>query len=131
MENRKVLLVDDEADLLEVMKVRIRGWGYDVIEAAGGEEAISLVTNQKPDIVVLDYKMADMDGVSVLKEIRKFDQKIPVIMFTAYPEADVQRDAQSLDVSAFIPKLSAYQDAHNSLESALDIIRQKITASGQ
>ena len=67
MDGKKILLVDDEAGILEVVGVRIRSWGYELLEAKNGKEAIGIVKAKKADLVVLDYMLPDMDGISVLK----------------------------------------------------------------
>ena len=102
----KILLVDDEPELQEVMAPLIKNWGYDYINALDGKAALSSVIKEKPDIVILDYKMPGMDGIAALKEIRKVNNEIPVIIFTAYPDAKVIDGAEELGVVAFVPKFS-------------------------
>ncbi len=122
----KVLLVDDEEDLLKVLGSRIKTWGYELLQAENAKKAIRVVKDNRPDIVILDYMLPDMDGVTALREIRVFDKKIPVIMFTAYPSAKAMEGAEKLGVSAFIPKLSAYTDIQSSLKAALEMIDKNI-----
>lgn len=122
----KVLLVDDEMDFLELMGVRIRGWGYDLIEATNGKEAIEAVMNKNPDMVILDYMMPEMDGVVTLKEIRKFNKEIPVVMFTAHPDKKSIVGTEQLGVYAYIPKLSVYQDVQATLKSIINTIEKKL-----
>lgn len=126
MDKIKILLVDDEVDFLELMGPRIRGWGYDLIEATHGKEAIDAVMSKNPDIVVLDYMLPEMDGVSTLKKIRKINKKIPVIMFTAYPDMKAIEGAEKLGVTAFIPKLSAYSDAQSALKESIHMAEEKL-----
>ena len=122
-----VLIVDDEIDYLGLMKERIESWGYAVIAATSGKEALGMIKEKKPDIVILDYLMPNMDGTETLKQIRKFDKKLLVIMFTAHPDMKNIKGAQDLGVSAFIPKLSTYSsDIQGSLRSALDMAQKKI-----
>jgi len=122
----KVLLVDDEQDLLEVLGTRVRSWGYDSMEAPSAQEAIEAVKNNKPDIIVLDYKMPEMDGLDILREVRKISPEIPVIMFTAYPDDRAMDETENLGVYAFIPKFSAYQDAQATLKSVIDTIAKRL-----
>ena len=125
MSKVKVLLVDDELDFLEVLGVRVRAWGYDVLEASSGKEAIEALKNN-PDIVILDYMMPEMDGVQTLREIRKISNKIPVVMFTANTDGSTMADTEKLGVYAFIPKLSFYQDAQATLKSVINTIAKKL-----
>ncbi len=126
MEKTKVLLLDDDADFLELMDMRLKSWGYDVILAKTGKEALDAVSKQRPDIAVLDYLLPDMDGVSVLRKIRKKDKAMSVIMFTAYPDSEAIKDADNLGITAFIPKLSIYNDTLAALKSALNISQNRL-----
>jgi len=122
-----VLIVDDEVEYLDLMKERVESWGYEVITATNGKEGLVNIKKNKPDIVVLDYLMPNIDGVEVLKQIRKFDKDLLVIMFTAHADMKNIKGAQDLGVSAFIPKLSTYSsDIQATLRSALDMAQKKI-----
>jgi len=120
MAKLKVLLVDDEPDFLEMMGSRIGSWGIDVIKAVDGPEALDKLILEKPDVVVLDYMMPGMDGLAVLKKIRKVDTKVPVIILTAYPNAQSIKGTEKMGISAYIPKLSAYTDSQFALKSIMD-----------
>ena len=127
MSKIKVLIVDDEADYLSLMQERIGFWGYEVFLAPDGKSALAMIKEKLPDIIILDYFMPGMDGVEVLRQIRKFNKKIPVIMFTAHADMKNIKGAQELGVSAFIPKLSAYStDIQTSLRSVLAMAQKKI-----
>ena len=84
-------------------------------------DLLEMFSKDKPDIVILDYMMPGMDGIATLKEIRKLNKKIPVIMFTAYPMEKAIDAAIKLKVSTFVPKFSAYVDIEKALRSALKI----------
>ena len=122
-----VLLVDDEKDFLNLMAVRIKSWGYELTTAETGKEAIDIVKEGGTQMMVLDYMLPEMDGVSVLREIRKFDKKLPVIMFTAYPDTHAIDETKKLGISAFIPKLSTYSEVLPALKSALDMTAKKLS----
>ncbi len=126
----KILLVDDEKDFLKIMGERIKSWGYEVIEASTGAEGMEAFRAKRPDVVILDYMMPGMDGITTLKEIRKLDKKVAVIMFTAHPEAKAMEGARKLNVGAFIPKLSAYTDTQNLLRAAIQMIEKKSGRKG-
>ncbi len=122
---RKVLLIDDEADFLEIMGQTVESWGYQVLRASTGDEAMSAIANLGPEIVVLDYVMPDIDGVSLLKKIRAQNKDIPVIMFTAQPDTKVIKDTSELNITAFVPKLSPYVNTQTSLKSALSMASKR------
>lgn len=126
----KILLVDDEPDFRETMGAIIKGWEYDLIEVSSGKEAVDAVMGKNPDIVVLDYMMPGMDGISTLKEIREVDDKIPVIMFTAHPDIRAIKGTERLGVSAFIPKLSTFSDVSASLKATIEMIRKRLNKKG-
>lgn len=122
MEGKKVLFVDDEVAFLEIMASRVESWGYNVIRASSGTEALKVFKVDKPDALIVDFKMPDMDGIQLLMKIRAIDEKIPVIMFTAQPKPETMEDAETLNISAFVPKLSPYVDTQASLRSALKMV---------
>ena len=126
MDKTKVLIVDDEPDFLELMSLRIESWGYAAAKAYNGNAAIEAIKKNVPDIIVLDYMMPGMDGIETLKEIRKTRKKIPVIMFTAYPNTNTLEGATHLGICAFIPKLSAYSEVLPALKTALSLAEKKI-----
>lgn len=126
MPKLKIMLVDDEEDLVELLGARIKGWGYDFIGASCSKEAMELLISAKPDIVIVDYLLPDKDGVTLMKEIQEVNAKIPVIMFTAHPDSDVIKNSLRLNVTAFIPKLSLYSDINESLRGALSLIEKQL-----
>lgn len=119
MEPLKILPVDDDQDWLELMAVRDKDWGYQPITASSGEEAINYLASKNADIIILDYMMPDMDGITTLRKIPAINTAIPVIMFTAHPDTRSMMESNTLGVNVFIPKLSAYSDIQSSLKSAI------------
>ncbi|MCS7215215.1 MAG: response regulator [Thermodesulfovibrio sp.] len=84
----KILVVDDEKNILMLYKAELEEEGYEVITANSGREAIELFETQKPDMVTLDIMMPDIDGIQVLRQIKQKNPNIPVIMLTAYDYRD-------------------------------------------
>ena len=86
MESLKVLVVDDESRMRKLVKDFLSVKGFQVIEAADGEEAVDIFFNQKDiSLILLDVMMPRMDGWEVLKTIRQYSQ-VPIIMLTARAE---------------------------------------------
>ena len=81
---RSILVVEDEKNLLDLYCCEFEDVGYTVQPAASGREAIDSVRKQRPDVVVLDIKLNDMEGLKVLDEIKSIDKTIPVIINSAY-----------------------------------------------
>ncbi|HEY1269644.1 MAG TPA: response regulator [Candidatus Binatia bacterium] len=79
----KVLLVDDEEDILEVIQDRLEAYGFTVVTAGNGVEALAKLRAEKFDGVFMDVKMPEMGGIEALEEIRKTDAHIPVIIITS------------------------------------------------
>lgn len=88
MEKIKVLLVEDETTLAMIIKDTLDGNEFEIILAANGEEGIARYTSEKPDIIVSDIMMPDMDGFTMVKKIRKTDQTIPVLFLSARSAAN-------------------------------------------
>ena len=84
-EKQRILLVDDDPNISRLVRLYLEKEGYAVTEAARGDEALALFRQSPPDLVLLDVMLPGMDGLSVLKEIRK-TSKAPVVMLTARDE---------------------------------------------
>ncbi len=103
---KKVLVVDDEPEIVTVLEVRLKANGYDVITGYCGEEALRLVKEQKPDLIILDVMMPQMSGYKVcglLKGDTRY-QKIPVIMLTARAQDSDRETAQDVGADAYLTK---------------------------
>lgn len=88
----RVLLVDDEAGFTDVLTKRMEKRGLEVVSADCGTEAIRILRKQDFDVVVLDLKMEDMDGIEVLQIIRKMVPDLPVIMLTGHGSETAAKD---------------------------------------
>lgn len=82
-----ILLVDDHPKALEVFEIRLKGIGHRVTIANNGEIAIGIVERDRPDLVVLDVTMPEMNGFQACRAIKRIDPKINVIILTAKTEA--------------------------------------------
>lgn len=102
--NANILVVDDDPDIREVLKDRLESLGYNVFAAASGVEALELLEKQNPQIVLMDIEMPEMSGLEALKEIRKRQIDITVVMITAH--GTIERAVEAIRQGAydFIPK---------------------------
>jgi DNA-binding response OmpR family regulator len=121
MGKKKVLLVDDEADLLTLMRKIVSFWGYEVFTASCGDEALDFLRNERIDAMVLDYSMPDIDGIELAKKIRAKGYRVPVIMFTAKPSIKTIEAAKGLQIVAFVPKIAPSEDTLEDLKVTLDL----------
>lgn len=80
----KILVVDDEQDVLDLFKDLFIKQNYQVECALSGKSALETIDKTRPNVVLLDIKMPDMDGIQALEEIKKKDPSIEVVMLTAY-----------------------------------------------
>ncbi|TBR18430.1 response regulator [bacterium] len=115
----KVLVTDDEADFRQVMVFWLNSKGYEVAQADSGETALKAIKDNPPDIVFLDLNMPGMDGVDVLKEIRQFNNDLPVIIISAYVESARLKEAEPYGVSGIFYKGGDFKDGLNLLETTL------------
>jgi len=121
MADRKILIVDDEPDFLEVMRVRLEASNYEVITASNGEDALNHVKNDKPDAVLLDILMPGIDGLEVLRRIRKTDESLPVYIITAFSTEERFKVANKFGASGFIVKTDDLAKEVDNITSALDM----------
>jgi len=95
----KVLLVDDETDFVETLVKRLRKRKLEVSAASSGKEALDSLSNSPCDVVVLDVKMPDMDGIETLRRIKEIAPSVEVIMLTGH--ANVEVAIQGMELGAF------------------------------
>lgn len=101
---KKILIVDDEKPIREMLKKFLVKKGYEVYEAENGEDAIRIVEEQYPAIVLLDIRMPKMDGVEVLKRIRQVGKDIGVVMITAVSETAIAEKCMEFGAFDYITK---------------------------
>ena len=100
----KILLIDDETDILRVLSLSLKADGYQVFTASDGEEGLAIFEKEKPDIVLTDIKMPGMDGIDLLREIKQRSDDSEVIIVTGHGDIDTAIEALQFGASDFINK---------------------------
>jgi len=112
----KLLVVDDEHDICDFVKNFFVERGYVVQTALSGDDALKIVKKDKPDLVLLDIKMAGMDGIAVLKHIKEIDKAIRVIMVTALEDQEKMDEACRLGACEYITKPLMLDNLEHAVE---------------
>ena len=101
----KVLIADDDAQLVRALSVTLSARGYDVVTARDGREAIDAVITERPDLVLLDLGMPRLDGIGVLEGVRAWSQ-VPVLVLSGRTDSSDKVDALDAGASGFLLKNS-------------------------
>ncbi|MEA2053802.1 MAG: response regulator [Candidatus Thermoplasmatota archaeon] len=117
----KIMFVDDDPSILDAAKTAIESYGYKVITAKSGEECLEKL--EDASLVFLDIKMPGMDGIEVLKRIKKKIASIPVIMITAYATIDTAIEAMKQGAFDYIRKPFDVEELEGSILAALEEIK--------
>ena len=106
MDKKRILVVDDEADLREMLSLRLEANGYEVLTAADGEEGLAKARKEKPDLIILDLMLPKVDGYKICLML-KYDEKykkIPIILFTARAQETDVSMGEEVGADAYIIK---------------------------
>ncbi len=114
----KILVVDDEASIRMLFREEFEDEGYEVTEAEDGHELLKRIEKDKPDVIVLDIKMADYDGLDLLQEIRQQFQDLPVIICSAY--GAYKGDYKTLAADYYVVKSSDLSELKQKVKKALE-----------
>lgn len=112
-----VLYVDDESSTRELMARMLRWKGLAVKTAGDGRTALQMVAHHRPDIIVTDIMMPDMDGISMSREVRKISSEIPIIIVSAFLHEQYLADLRNLGISHFIMKPVRMDRLFGSIET--------------
>ena len=117
----KVLLVDDEEDIVEVIQDRLEAYGFTVVTAGTGLEALRKLSMERFDGIFLDIKMPEMGGIEALEEIRKKDTKIPIIIITSSSTQEAAIDAIAKGANDYILKPFEWEELKAKIEKVYHI----------
>ncbi len=124
---KKVLLVDDDRDFSFITSKAVNSWQYECDVVYTAQEAIDYWKTKKADILVIDFKLPDMDGIALLKELRKNNVTAPALMFTAFPGSKIFRASDDLGIKKIILKLRIGKETESTLRGALEEVIGKAT----
>ena len=100
----KLLIVDDESDIREFARNFFKKRKIEVSVASGGRQALDLIANERPDLILLDVRMEEMTGIEVLRELRQTKPSLKVIMVSGVEEEETIKEANALGVIGYVNK---------------------------
>src|SRR5438477_1693242 len=119
----KILIVDDERLVRWSLRQKCEEWGYQVVEAAAGDPGLRLAQHESPDLVLLDVRMPDMNGIQLLAQTNTGPEAPAVIMITADPQLDDVKTALKLGAYDFVGKPLDFEELHVTIQNALEASR--------
>ena len=117
----KVLVIDDEQGIRRLVRAGLTARGYEVIEAASGQEGLLLIEEHRPDLILLDIGLPLMSGWAVLEEIQKRQdsKEFVVVIITSSPDQDIVDQASGLGFTALLEKPFRMDQLYDSVQRAL------------
>ena len=121
MGNKKVLVADDEIHIVQVVAMKLRNNGFEVVTADNGLDAYKLCCEEKPDIILTDYQMPGLTGIELIEKIRGTSgfKNVPVIMLTARGFAVDDQQREKLNIAECISKPFSPKELLNHVENVL------------
>ncbi|MCD2367411.1 response regulator [Bacillus sp. BS3(2021)] len=121
MMNEKILIGDDQYGIRVLLNEVFNKEGYKTFQAANGIQALDIVKNQRPDLVLLDMKIPGMDGIEILKRMKVIDEGIRVIIMTAYGELDMIQESKELGALTHFAKPFDIDEIRDAVKTYLPI----------
>ncbi len=119
--NRKILIVDDDPDLLRLLSIRLQSAGYEIATAGSGEQALANIAVVRPALVITDLRMGGMDGLRLFEHVRSNYPLLPVIILTAHGSIPDAVEATKRGVFSFLTKPFESQELLKQVEAALAV----------
>ena len=119
MRGQKILVVDDEVEIVRVLVDYLTEQGYEVTTAHGGIEALAKLDSEKPQIVLLDVRMPGIDGIEVLRRIRTFNQQVGILMISANEDVELAKQALAMGAYDYTLKPVDFQYLSRAVEKML------------
>ncbi len=119
--NEKILIVDDQFGIRILLNEVLQKEGYQTFQAANGVQALEIADKHSPDLVLLDMKIPGMDGIEILKRMKKKNQDIRVIIMTAYGELDMIQEAKDLGALTHFAKPFDIDDIRQAVRQYIPV----------
>ncbi len=121
-QKKKILIVDDERDIVKALMIRLQGAGYDVVTAFDGAQGVFMAHKEKPDLILLDIRMPAGNGFSVAQRLKRSIHTftIPVIFLTGSPEKNAEEKAMALGARFYIKKPYDPEELLDAVKRALE-----------
>ncbi|HXV81998.1 MAG TPA: response regulator, partial [Candidatus Binatia bacterium] len=120
MASGKILVVDDDANLLELVKMRLESAGYEVTAMLEGGEALAAIKMQSFDLCLLDLMLSDRDGIALMQEVHGVNPDLPAIILTAHGTIESAVEAMRKGAYSYLAKPFEPQDLLLQIDRALD-----------
>jgi two-component system cell cycle response regulator DivK len=104
--SKRILLVEDQADNRKIIRDMLRGTNYEITEAENGEEALTAIAKQRPDLILMDIQLPVMDGYTATRQIKADPalRSIPIIAVTSYALSGEDKKARAAGCDDYVPK---------------------------
>ena len=121
-EKKKILIVDDERDIVKALMIRLQGAGYEVVAAFDGAQGVFMAHKEKPDLIILDIRMPAGNGFSVAQRLKRSMHTftIPVIFLTGSPEQNAEEKAMALGARFYVKKPYDPEELLDAIKRALE-----------
>ncbi len=119
---KKILIVDDERDIVKALMIRCQSCGYKTVVAFDGAQGVFMAYKEKPDLIILDIRMPAGDGFSVAEKLKqsKRTQRIPIIFLTGSPEINAEERAMEMGARFYIKKPYDPEELLDAVKRAME-----------
>jgi len=121
-QKKKILIVDDERDIVKALMIRLQAAGYEVAAAFDGAQGVFVAHKEKPDLIILDIRMPAGNGFSVAQRLKRSTHTftIPVIFLTGSPEKNAEEKAMALGARFYVKKPYDPEELLDAIKRALE-----------
>ncbi len=125
MRNEKILVIDDDAHILEVVQMRLKAWGYSVVIARNGKEALAALSADSFNLAIIDLRLEDESGIELMEELIRHSPNLPIIILTAHGSIESAVEAMKRGAYSYLTKPFNSEDLSLHIKNALE--KQRLT----